>query len=72
GSLLASVFRLQEDNSPTYLVYNYKRGRFYPFRPRGSADRDESREIQLSTLLRKALPIEEDLERWYPLWDCPV
>lgn len=72
GSLLASVFRLEESGDPTYLVYNYKRGHFYPFRPRGPADRDESREIQLSTLLRSALPIEEDLERWYPLWDCPV
>lgn len=72
GSLLAAVFRLEEDNSPTYLVYNYKRGHFYPFRPRGSADRDESREMQLSTLLHRALPIEEELERWYPLWDCPV
>lgn len=72
GSLLAAVFRLEEGGHPTYLIYNYKRGRFYPFRPTGAADRDESREIQLSTLLQGALPIEQELGRWYPLWDCPV
>lgn len=72
GSLLAAVFRMEDSGGPTYLIYNYKRGRFYPFHPTGAAERDDSREIQISTLLRSALPIEDDLDRWYPLWDCPV
>ncbi|HEY8498413.1 MAG TPA: hypothetical protein VIK90_04105 [Limnochordales bacterium] len=60
-----------------YLIYNYKRGRFYPFVPRGAgkgpADgRHESGELHAAALLSRELPIEPDPSRWYPLWDCPV
>ncbi|MBE3598912.1 MAG: hypothetical protein IMX02_09025 [Limnochordaceae bacterium] len=60
-----------------YLIYNYKRGRFYPFVPKGPgkgpADgRYESGELHASATLSRELPIEPDPSRWYPLWDCPV
>lgn len=60
-----------------YLIYNYKRGHFYPFVPRGagkgpSDGRYESGEFQAAALLTKELPIEPDPTRWYPVWDCPV
>lgn len=60
-----------------YLIYNYKRGLFYPFVPRGagkapSDGRHESGELHASALLSKELPTEPDPSRWYPIWDCPV
>ena len=60
-----------------YLIYNYKRGRFYPFLPRGSAARAsdgrlESGELQAAAVLAKELPTEPDPGRWYPVWECPV
>ncbi|GAA3379029.1 hypothetical protein GCM10020367_60940 [Streptomyces sannanensis] len=54
------------------LVYLYKRGTFYPLciRP-GQQKRDNPLEMQISTLLRNDLRIEQDLSRWFPLWDAP-
>ena len=54
------------------LVYNYKRGHYYPFAPRSAEQRDNAFEMHLLATLRSALPMEEDLERWYALWDAPV
>lgn len=72
GALLAALFPFRDRDAVSFLVYNYKRGRFYPFRPTGRDDRDEAREIQLGTLLGPHLPMEAELERWYPLWDNPL
>ena len=72
GALLAALFPFRDRNATSFLVYNYKRGRFYPFRPTGRDDRDEAREIQLQTLLSPLLPVEGELERWYPIWDNPL
>ena len=72
GALLAALFPFQDRGARTFLVYNYKRGHFYPFRPSPGKDSDEARELQLQTLLSPFLPIEADLERWYPVWDNPL
>ncbi len=72
GALLAALFPFQDRGGTTFLVYNYKRGRFYPFHPTSGKDRDEARELQLQTLLTALVPIEPELERWYPLWDNPL
>jgi hypothetical protein len=72
GALLAALFRLKDRGGITYLVYNYKRANYYPFRPTAGKDRDEAREIQLQAMLGRTLPIEPDLARWYPLWENPL
>jgi hypothetical protein len=57
----------------TYLVYLYKRGTFYPFVPLPSAEkRDSERERLLNVTLSTDLAMEQDLERWFPLWGLPV
>ncbi|WP_165986765.1 PspA-associated protein PspAB [Streptomyces sp. YIM 98790] len=62
---------------PLALVYLYKRGTFYPFAPvpGGSGERRERRdnalELQVRGLLGDELPLEQDLSRWFPLWDAP-
>lgn len=70
--LLAAVFRFNTAESrPVYWIYNYKRGLYYPFVPAGSRKRDNAFELRLGSAMEKELPLEPDLERWYPVWDIP-
>jgi hypothetical protein len=72
--ILAAVFPFRDAASkPVYWIYNYKRGAFYPFVPAGGAQqRDSERELRLKAQIGAELPIEADLERWFPLWGIPV
>ncbi|MEU6643455.1 hypothetical protein ABZ863_12995 [Saccharomonospora sp. NPDC046836] len=54
------------------LVYLFKRGTFYPFAPTGTQRRDTELELQVRGELSGELPIEEDLQRWFPIWSAPV
>lgn len=70
--LLAAVFPFYEEGRPLYWIYNYKRGKFYPFAPKvPEKDRDNSMELRLRALVEKELPIEPRLEQWYALWGIP-
>lgn len=57
-----------------YLLYNYKRGLWYPFvlAPGRAQERDTEHELQLKAQIGSELPIEPELERWFPLWGTPV
>jgi hypothetical protein len=71
--ILAAVFAFTEDGRPVYWIYNYKRGAFYPFVPApGEQQRNSERELQLKAQIGKELPVEEELERWFPLWGAPL
>ncbi len=71
--LLAAVFKFLDGERPVYWIYNYKRGKFYPLVPAaGDRQRDNAAELRLRSLMERELPIEEDLERWYPLWGIPL
>ncbi len=71
--LLCSMFAFESAEGETvYLVYGYKRGTFYPFVPSGDQSRDNTAEMRLGESLKGELPIEAELERWYPLWGHPV
>jgi hypothetical protein len=72
--ILAAVFAFRdEQNRPLYWIYNYKRGSFYPFVPAGGAQqRDNERELRLKAQIGADLPVEPELERWFPLWGIPV
>lgn len=70
--LLAAAFRFAEAGQSIYWIYNYKRGRFYPFAPRQDQRRDNAKELRLKAILEGEIPIEPQLERWYPLWGLPV
>ena len=60
--------------APVYFIYNYKRGDWYPFVPAGSGDeqRATERELQLKAQIGSELPIEPEIERWFPLWGIPI
>lgn len=70
--LLAAVFRFEGGDRPVYLVYAYKRGAFYPFVPTDGESRDNARELELKAKLEDELPIEQDLTRWFALYDLPL
>jgi hypothetical protein len=80
--LLCAVFAFEDRSgtagkpagAPVYFIYNYKRGYWYPFVPDkgGSEQRSTERELQLKAQMQNELPIEPELERWFPLWGIPI
>jgi hypothetical protein len=73
--LLCAVFAFSDaQKRRIYFIYNYKRGCWYPFVPlAGSTDeRSTERELQLKAQMGSELPIEPELERWFPLWGIPI
>jgi hypothetical protein len=74
--LLCAVFAFTDaQKRPVYFIYNYKRGFWYPFVPDGPANtnqRSTERELQLKAQMSSELPIEPELERWFPLWGIPI
>jgi hypothetical protein len=71
--LLCAVFAFEEKGRPLYFIYNFKRGTYYPFVPaKGEQARDNERELRLKSQVGKELPWEEDVSRWFPLWEIPL
>ena len=72
--VLCAVFALRDNKGKSvYWIYNYKRGGFYPFVPAGGAQqRDSERELRLKAQIGADLPVEPELERWFPLWGIPI
>ncbi|MDX8034835.1 hypothetical protein SK803_31855 [Lentzea sp. BCCO 10_0856] len=54
------------------LVYLFKRGTVYPFAPLDEQRRDTALEMRVRAALAGELPVETDLERWFPIWNAPV
>jgi hypothetical protein len=77
--LLCAVFAFTDPRHGTvYFIYNYKRGTWYPFVPapgsgaRDGGERSTERELQLKAQIGTELPMEPELERWFPLWGIPI
>jgi hypothetical protein len=72
--VLAAVFAFEDGQKrPVYFIYNVKRGAWYPFVPApGDQQRNVERELQLKAQIDGELPIEPELERWFPLWGVPI
>jgi hypothetical protein len=69
--LLCAIFRF-ENTGPSYWVYNFKQGHYYPFVPAAGRTRDNALEFRMRSLLEKELPVEKDMGMWYPLWGIPL
>jgi hypothetical protein len=71
---LAAVFSFKDARDrQIYLIYNPKRGTWYPFVPAGGEQaRDAERELQLKAILDPELPVEKEIERWLPMWGIPI
>jgi hypothetical protein len=83
--LLCAVFAFRDaQKRKLYFIYNYKRGFWYPFVPAdsnpahptaggaGGQERSTERELQLKAQMGNELPMEPELERWFPLWGIPI
>jgi hypothetical protein len=80
--LLCAVFAFKDAKGhKLYFIYNYKRGFWYPFVPASgnatsssteATERSTERELQLKAQMAGELPIEPELERWFPLWGIPI
>ena len=72
--VLCAVFPFEDQQKRhVYWIYNYKRGAFYPFVPAaGEQARDNERELVLKAQVGAELPVEQELERWFPLWGAPI
>ncbi len=76
--LLCAVFAFVDAHKRRiYFIYNYKRGFWYPFVPDSNPthpaqERATERELQLKAQMASELPIEPELERWFPLWGIPI
>jgi hypothetical protein len=70
--LLAAVFRFfDRDRRKVYWFHNFKRGLFYPFIPTGPSSRDNAYELRLQSVMGRELPVDPQLESWYPMWEIP-
>jgi PspAB-like protein len=73
SQLLAAVFKFDGGKHPVYWIYGYKRGAFWPFVPTGEDQkRDNAEELELKAKLEKELPVEQDLTRWFGVFDAPL
>jgi len=74
--LLAAVFPFEQrafGGGRVFWIYGFKRGAFWPFVPKGEGkERDNAEELELKAKLEKELPIEEDLSRWFAVFDAPL
>jgi hypothetical protein len=71
--LLAAVFKFDGGKHPVYWIYGYKRGAFWPFVPTGEDQkRDNAEELELKAKLEPELPVEQDLSRWFGVFDAPL
>jgi hypothetical protein len=75
--LLCAVFAFADaKGGAVYFIYNYKRGYWYPFVPAGKdssqQERSTERELQIKAQIGTELPIEPEIERWFPLWGIPI
>jgi len=73
--LLCAVFAFTDaKKQPVYFIYNYKRGSWYPFvpAPGNAQERSTERELQLKAQIGDELPLEPEIERWFPLWGSPI
>jgi hypothetical protein len=75
GQLLAAVFPFEGKfkEGRAYWIYGFKQGTFWPFVPTGKGqERDNTEEMALKAKLDPELPIEDDLTRWFGLFDAPL
>jgi hypothetical protein len=70
--LLCALYQFRGRDGPVYWIYSFKGGSYYPFAPIEGHNRDSSFEFRLRSVMEPELPVEKDVEKWYPLWGTPI
>jgi hypothetical protein len=80
--ILCAIFRFNSESEAesggkagsrkaVYWIYNFKQGTYYPFIPLSDKERDSPFEFRLRADMEREMPIEKNVEKWYPLWGIP-
>ena len=76
NQMLAAVFQFynERDNKSSFLIYDYKWNKFYPFVPvsHKRKTRDTMEEMRIMETMVDEMPFEKDKDLWYPLWNLPL
>ena len=73
--ILCAVFAFEDAHERAALLdLQLQARRLLPVRARrgGEQQRDNERELRLKAQIGAELPIEPELERWFPLWGIPI
>jgi hypothetical protein len=75
--ILAAVFQFyneRDNNQSSFLVYDYKRNKFYPFVPLSHKRkiRNTTEEMRIMETMADEMPFEKDKDLWHPLWNLPL
>ena len=76
NQMLAAVFQFynESDNKSSFLIYDYKWNKFYPFVPvnHKRKTRDTIEEMRIMETMVDEMPFEKDKDLWHPLWNLPL
>ena len=76
NQMLAAVFQFynETDNKSSFLIYDYKWNKFYPFVPvsHKRKTRDTTEEMRIMETMVDEMPFEKDKDLWRPLWNLPL
>jgi hypothetical protein len=76
NQLLAAVFQFynERDNKSSFLIYDYKWNKFYPFVPvsHKRKTRDTTEEMRIMETMVDEMPFEKNKDLWRPLWNLPL
>ena len=76
NQMLAAVFQFynERDNKSSFLIYDYKWNKFYPFVPVSHKRkiRDTTEEMRIMETIVDEIPFEKDKDLWRPLWNLPL
>ena len=77
NQILAAVFQFyneKDNNQSSFLVYDYKWNKFYPFVPVNHKRkiRNTIEEMRIMETMADEIPFEKDKDLWHPLWNLPL
>jgi hypothetical protein len=76
NQMLAAVFQFynERDNKSSFLIYDYKWNKFYPFVTvsHKRKTRDTTEEMRIMETMVDEMPFEKDKDLWRPLWNLPL
>jgi hypothetical protein len=77
NQILAAVFQFyneRDSNQSSFLVYDYKSNKFYPFVPvnHKRKTRNATEEMKIMETIDDEMSFEKDKELWHPLWNLPL
>jgi hypothetical protein len=77
NQILVAVFQFynqRDNNQSSFLVYDYKWNKFYPFVPvnHKRKTRNTTEEMRILETMANEMPFEKDKDLWHPLWNLPL